>query len=110
MSDSSATVEFKVVQNHEEQYSIWPVWKPDPPGWKEEGTRGTKEECLKHIEEIWTDMRPLSLRQWMSEHVGETTQKKVEIPSLATDGTDYFHSECTAYDLVLTFLRSPTPQ
>lgn len=98
-----ADVEFKVVLNHEEQYSIWPVWKPDPPGWRDEGTKGTKEECLQHIEKVWTDMRPLSLRKWMAEHVGEHPQK-IEIPSLATDGTDYFHSEWFAYS------ASPFPQ
>ncbi len=58
---------YKVVLNHEEQYSIWPADRENPLGWKDEGTTGTKEECLAHIKEIWTDMRPLSLRQKMDE-------------------------------------------
>jgi MbtH protein len=56
---------YKVVVNHEEQYSIWPVDKEDALGWTDEGKSGTKEECLAHIKEVWTDMRPLSLRKKM---------------------------------------------
>ncbi len=58
---------YKVVLNHEEQYSIWPADRENALGWKDEGTTGTKEECLAHIKEIWTDMRPLSLRKKMEE-------------------------------------------
>ncbi len=53
---------YTVVINHEEQYSIWPVDRKLPPGWKEVGKRGTREEVLEYIEEVWTDMRPLSVR------------------------------------------------
>jgi len=59
---------YKVVVNHEEQYSIWPVYKDNPNGWKDAGKSGTKAECLQYIKEVWTDMRPLSLRQQMDEH------------------------------------------
>jgi MbtH protein len=54
---------YKVVVNHEEQYSIWLADRPIPAGWRDEGTQGTKAECLAHISEVWTDMRPLSLRR-----------------------------------------------
>ncbi|MEM7477631.1 MAG: MbtH family NRPS accessory protein [Planctomycetota bacterium] len=54
---------YRVVLNHEEQYSIWPVHREIPSGWRDEGTTGTKRQCLEHIEEVWTDIRPLSLRQ-----------------------------------------------
>ena len=56
---------YKVVVNHEEQYSIWPVDKENALGWTDEGKSGTKEECLAHIGEVWVDMRPLSLRKQM---------------------------------------------
>ena len=57
-----------VVVNHEEQYSIWPKWKQELPlGWKSVGKEGIKTECLAYIEEVWTDMRPLSLRKAMQE-------------------------------------------
>ena len=56
---------YKVVLNHEEQYSIWPADRENPPGWRDGGKTGLKEECLAHIKEVWTDMRPLSLRQRM---------------------------------------------
>ena len=56
-----------VVVNHEEQYSIWPEDREIPLGWKDAGKRGTKAECLAYIEEVWTDMRPLSLRIRMAQ-------------------------------------------
>lgn len=56
---------YRVVMNHEEQYSIWPEDRELPPGWTATGTSGTKSECLAHIESVWTDMRPLSLRRAM---------------------------------------------
>jgi MbtH protein len=58
---------YKVVLNHEEQYSIWPTEKENPLGWRDGGKSGTKEECLAFIKEVWTDMRPLSLRKQMEE-------------------------------------------
>lgn len=56
---------YKVVVNHEEQYSIWPAERENPLGWKDAGKSGSKQECLDHIKEVWTDMRPLSLRKKM---------------------------------------------
>ena len=56
---------YKVVVNDEEQYSIWPADKENALGWRDEGTSGTKEECLAHIQQVWTDMRPRSLRERM---------------------------------------------
>jgi uncharacterized protein YbdZ (MbtH family) len=58
---------YRAVVNHEEQYSIWPVTRDLPAGWSDAGKQGTKAECLAYIEEVWTDMRPLSLRQHMEE-------------------------------------------
>jgi MbtH protein len=62
--DEDRTV-YKVVLNDEEQYSIWPADRDNPAGWRDEGTRGTKAECLAHIDRVWTDMRPKSLREAM---------------------------------------------
>jgi MbtH protein len=62
---------YNVVVNHEEQYSIWPIDREMPLGWKAVGKSGTKQECLDHIEEVWTDMRPLSLRKKMEEMAKE---------------------------------------
>jgi MbtH protein len=53
---------YRVVLNDEEQYSIWWADREPPAGWRAEGVEGTKEQCLARIGEIWTDMRPLSLR------------------------------------------------
>jgi MbtH protein len=58
---------YVVVVNAEEQYSIWPAEKPIPAGWSAVGAPGPKADCLKYIEEVWTDMRPLSLRKRMEE-------------------------------------------
>lgn len=59
-----------VVLNDEEQYSIWPVDRELPAGWRRDGFTGTEDECLAYIETAWTDMRPLSLRRWLAEHGG----------------------------------------
>ncbi len=56
---------YEVVVNHEEQYSIWPDFKDIPDGWQTVGKTGNKETCLTYINEVWTDMRPLSLRGQM---------------------------------------------
>ena len=58
---------YRVVRNHEEQYSIWPDDLPIPAGWRETGVSGPRADCLAHIEQVWTDMRPLSLRQRMEQ-------------------------------------------
>jgi MbtH protein len=53
---------YKVVVNHEEQYSIWPSHRANPNGWQDAGKVGNKDECLQYIGEVWTDMTPKSLR------------------------------------------------
>jgi MbtH protein len=67
--DEDTTV-YKVVVNHEEQYSIWPEDRENPAGWRDAGKSGPKAECLAWINEVWTDMRPLSLRKRMEGEVG----------------------------------------
>ncbi|MFD0407170.1 MbtH family protein [Kitasatospora sp. NPDC127116] len=61
---------YVVVTNSEEQYSIWPQGRELPPGWRETGEQGSKEACLAHIDEVWTDMRPLTLRREMAGGTG----------------------------------------
>jgi MbtH protein len=68
MSDKSDdTMRYKVVVNHEEQYSIWPAQRENALGWQDAGQAGAKADCLAYIETVWTDMRPLSLRNRMQE-------------------------------------------
>jgi len=67
MSDSEDKTVYIAVVNHEEQYSIWPAHRELPLGWRDAGKTGTKAECLAYIGEVWTDMRPLSLRKKMAE-------------------------------------------
>ena len=63
MSEQNQAAMFKVVVNHEEQFSIWWTDRENPPGWRDVDKCGTKEECLAYIKEHWTDMRPLSVRR-----------------------------------------------
>lgn len=58
---------YYVVRNHEEQYSIWRSDREVPTGWETIGEPAAKSACLDRIEELWTDMRPLSLRRAMGE-------------------------------------------
>ena len=64
--DDDQTI-YKVVVNHEEQYSIWPADRENALGWTDAGKTGLKQECLEYIAAVWTDMRPLSLRKKMEE-------------------------------------------
>jgi MbtH protein len=61
--DNPPELVYDVVVNIEEQYSIWPADRELPDGWRKEGTQGPKADCLAHIDRIWTDMRPLSVRR-----------------------------------------------
>ena len=63
--ETEDTTVYTVVVNHEEQYSIWPADRELPLGWTAVGKTGLKTECLDYIKEVWTDMRPLSLRKQM---------------------------------------------
>ncbi len=58
---------YHVVMNEEEQYSIWPDYRQIPAGWRAVGKTGLKQDCLDYIKEVWTDMRPLSLRRQMEQ-------------------------------------------
>lgn len=66
-SESEDTTVYKAVMNHEEQYSIWPADKANPPGWNDAGKTGSKAECLAYIKDVWTDMRPLTVRKKLEE-------------------------------------------
>ena len=74
------TTIYNVVVNDEEQYSIWPADRENPLGWKEAGKTGLKPECLAYIKEVWTDMRPLSLRKKME----EAARRQAEEPTPAS--------------------------
>ncbi|MCX5066824.1 MbtH family NRPS accessory protein [Micromonospora lupini] len=63
MTNETDELSYSVVVNHEEQYSIWPAERQVPAGWRAEGTSGSREECLAHVERVWVDMRPASLRR-----------------------------------------------
>ena len=58
---------YLVLINHEGQYSFWPSYKPIPAGWDAVGGERTKEQCVAYVDEVWTDMTPLSLRKQMEE-------------------------------------------
>ncbi len=65
--------QYQVLVNHEEQYSLWPTFKEIPTGWKQVGPIGKKQDCIDYVEEVWTDMRPLSVR-WQLEKAAAERQ------------------------------------
>jgi uncharacterized protein YbdZ (MbtH family) len=65
--------------NHEQQYSIWPAHMEIPAGWRSHELQGSKQECLAHIETLWTDMRPLSVRRYMTEQASAEEEKLAEL-------------------------------
>jgi MbtH protein len=65
--ESEDIIEYQVVINDEEQYSIWPTFRQIPPGWRATGPHGSKQLCLDYVESVWIDMRPLSLRKALAD-------------------------------------------
>ncbi len=80
-------ITFLVVVNHEEQYSIWPEFKETPAGGRAVGRSGFEKECLACIDEVWTDMRPLSLRRYMDAQASELRAAGSRVGAPA-DGAD----------------------
>jgi len=67
-SHETHDVQYQVVINAEEQYSIWRLGREIPLGWQPVPKSGSKEACLAYIEEAWIDMRPASLRREFAQH------------------------------------------
>ena len=86
--DREDTTIYKVVINHEEQYSIWPAHRENPLGWFDVGKSGPKDECLAYIKEVWTDMRPLSLRKKMEEMERERQAQQQQEPAGGEQSTN----------------------
>ncbi|SDH31725.1 Uncharacterized conserved protein YbdZ, MbtH family [Lentzea fradiae] len=92
---------YLVVRNDEEQYSIWPAHRDLPPGWHDEGFRGPEQDCLGHIDEVWTDMRPLSLRKALTEAADRPAAAEVVLP----EGPDLVTRLCAGEHRVRVVLR-----
>jgi MbtH protein len=78
MEEKEDTTIYKVVLNHEEQYSIWPADRENALGWSDAGKSGLKVDCLAYIKDVWTDMRPLSLRKRMDEQAATAAASAVQ--------------------------------
>jgi uncharacterized protein YbdZ (MbtH family) len=83
--DAEDRTVYKAVMNHEEQYSIWPADRENPLGWRDAGKSGTKAECLEFITQVWTDMRPLSLRNEMEDAARRRAEQPEEEPRAANN-------------------------
>lgn len=78
MDTEQETRPHKVVINDEEQYSIWPAERENPAGWYDVGKSGSKQDCLTYIDEVWTDMRPKSVREALEERATNDDPESVE--------------------------------
>lgn len=65
-NEDTEQLKYKVVVNDEGQYSIWAADRPNPDGWRDAPKSGSRSECLAYIKDVWTDMRPLSLQNTMT--------------------------------------------
>ena len=79
-NDTEDNTNYKVVMNHEGQYSIWPADRENPVGWSDGGKSGSKAECLAYVKEVWTDMRPLSAQE---EHGEARSDKASRVPHMS---------------------------
>jgi MbtH protein len=87
MSEPDPQTQYLVVINDEEQYSIWAADREIPAGWHGTGVSGTRDECLAHIGDVWTDMRPRSLRLAMAASVGSAGGDPAKPPPASSPGT-----------------------
>jgi MbtH protein len=62
-TDGGSARIYEVVRNHEGQYSIYPHGRALPDGWTLVGKAGTEDECVAYVDEVWTDMTPLSVKR-----------------------------------------------
>ena len=86
------TREYEVLVNGEEQYSLWLAGQAVPNGWRQVGPRGKKQVCLDYVKEVWTDMRPLSVRKAMEAHAKAQEEAKAR-QAQATDAGASAHAE-----------------
>jgi MbtH protein len=66
MTEEDENRQYRVLINDEGQYSLWRIDVQIPRGWRDVGKQGTRQECSSYVDEVWTDMRPLSLQRRMS--------------------------------------------
>jgi MbtH protein len=78
MDKEEDTREYQVLVNSEEQYSLWLAGQAVPNGWRQVGPKGQKQVCLDYVKEVWTDMRPLSVRKAMEKYQAEQAAKKAQ--------------------------------
>jgi MbtH protein len=76
MDKEEDTREYQVLVNSEEQYSLWLAGQAIPNGWRQVGPTGQKQVCLDYVKEVWTDMRPLSVRKSMEKYQAEQAARK----------------------------------
>jgi MbtH protein len=86
MDKEEDTREYQVLVNSEEQYSLWLAGQAIPNGWRQVGPKGQKQVCLDYVKEVWTDMRPLSVRKAMEKYQAEQAARKAAEPEAAANG------------------------
>src|ERR1700756_2196861 len=87
MDKEEDTREYQVLVNSEEQYSLWLAGQAVPNGWRQVGPRGKKQVCLDYVKEVWTDMRPLSVRKAMEAHAKAQEEAKARQAQEAGEAT-----------------------
>ena len=88
MDKEEDTREYQVLVNSEEQYSLWLAGQAIPNGWRQVGPTGQKQVCLDYVKEVWTDMRPLSVRKAMEKYQAEQAARKAAESAVGGEGTE----------------------
>jgi MbtH protein len=96
MDKEEDTREYQVLVNTEEQYSLWLAGQAIPNGWRQVGPKGQKQVCLDYVKEVWTDMRPLSVRKAMEKYQAEQAARKAAEAAGAATGAGGAESAETA--------------
>ncbi len=88
MDKEEDTREYQVLVNSEEQYSLWLAGQAIPNGWRQVGPTGQKQVCLDYVKEVWTDMRPLSVRKAMEKYQAEQAARKAAESVAGAEGVE----------------------
>jgi MbtH protein len=112
MDKEEDTREYQVLVNSEEQYSLWLAGQAIPNGWRQVGPKGQKQVCLDYVKEVWTDMRPLSVRKAMEKYQAEQAAKKAAEAAESAPGVEGAESAESSQspEGVETSQSSPPPQ
>ena len=54
-------LDFTVLTNSQQQYSLWPIFAAQPAGWNTQFGPASRSDCLEFIERNWLSINPFAV-------------------------------------------------